>query len=337
MRWDIFVSSEYLTLSLLVSNTREIRYETAIDSVFRNENADEEMVRASADYSPTISVRGHPEVRDIKDLIHAFKTGNTNYSGRGSKDILSRLVFGYGWTAERSHFYNSVAAMKECDAFLAPLRDAFCESCCRIDSRSQISSLIEQLKVNSQETLAHILEPSGNAKFAMRLPFFTAYFITKAEDPRECIELALSARNSAELRDCRVIFYNMAHLSTEARYKEANSILKYIKQSCDGLMKKYAVATENGLQFSVSLGLTGVSISAGLKVSQLFRTYKNRPFSRVFRNIAQDMLNVERLGGLYEKVCSSVKPHDKATYPKIPVTPKFMEKRENEHGRPADI
>lgn len=49
------------------------------------------------------------------------------------------------------------------------------------------------------------------------------------------------------------------------------------------------------------------------------------------------MLNVERLGGLYEKVCSSVKPHDKATYPKIPVTPKFMEKRENEHGRPADI
>src|ERR1700733_10714593 len=32
MRWDIFTSSEYLTLSLLVNDTKNIRYETAIDS-----------------------------------------------------------------------------------------------------------------------------------------------------------------------------------------------------------------------------------------------------------------------------------------------------------------
>ena len=52
--------------------------------------------------------------------------------------MLNRVAFGYGWTAERSHFYDAVAGMNEADAFLAPLRDAFCESCCRLESRSQV-------------------------------------------------------------------------------------------------------------------------------------------------------------------------------------------------------
>jgi hypothetical protein len=138
MRWDVFSSSEYLTLSLLVDDTQNIRYETIIDSASRNENADEEMVSASTDHTHTIYVIGQPRIKDIKDLVHAFQSGNTNYSGQGSKDILNRLVFGYGWVAEGSYFYNSVAGLKEGDAFLAPLRDAFCESCCRIDSQSQV-------------------------------------------------------------------------------------------------------------------------------------------------------------------------------------------------------
>ena len=46
LRWDAFVSSEYLTLSLLVNDTSAIHYETAIDSVFRNERTDGEATSA---------------------------------------------------------------------------------------------------------------------------------------------------------------------------------------------------------------------------------------------------------------------------------------------------
>jgi hypothetical protein len=49
------------------------------------------------------------------------------------------------------------------------------------------------------------------------------------------------------------------------------------------------------------------------------------------------MLNVERLGGLYDKLCSSIREHKEAMHPKISVTPKFMEWKENEHGRPAKL
>ena len=102
-------------------------------------------------------------------------------------------------------------------------------------------------------------------------------------------------------------------------------------------MRKYGVSTDGGARFSLSLGLTGPNASASFKLNQLFRSYKNAPFTKVFRNIAQDMLNVERLGGLYDKVCSSIKEHHDATYPKISATPKFMERRENDRGRAAEL
>lgn len=337
LRWDVFVSSEYLTLSLLVKDTHDIRYEAAIDSVFRNENTDGEAARAGENFVPTVSVERHPEIADVKDLVRAFASANSNFISSASGSLLNRIVFGYGWTAERAHFYNAVAGLKEADAFLAPLRDAFCESCCKLESRSQVESLLKGLKSKAQETLVKIIEPSGRAKFAMRLPFFTAYFISKTDNPKQCIDLALEVRNREEFRECRVILHNLAHYSTEEKYKEVNSILRFLEQSCSSLMKKYAVTTEGGLQASISLGLSGPSIGVSTKLNQLFRHYRQKSFARVFRNIAQDMLNIERLGGLHDKLCSSIREHREAMYPKLSVTPKFMERKENEYGRPAKL
>lgn len=337
LRWDIWVSSEYLTLSYIVEDPKDARYERSVDSVFRNEDVDRGLVATGMDHAPTVTVAKRTDIKDVKDLVHALSAGNPNYAGADSRSALQRVIFGYGWAAERSHFYNAVAQREGADAYLAPLRDAFCESCCRLDYPSQVTALLETLKSKSQETLASILEPTGRAKFAMRLPFFTAYCISKVDNPQQCIELALSMRNASEFRDCRTIFHNLDHLSAADRLQEMNGALKYLEQSCTRLMRKYGVSTDGGAQFSLSLGLTGPNASGSFKLNQLFRSYKNAPFSKVFRNIAQDMLNVERLGGLYDKVCSSIKEHREAMYPKISATPKFMEGRENDRGRPAEL
>lgn len=337
LRWDVWVSSEYLTLSFLVEDPKYAPYERSIDSVFRNEDVDRGLVAAGTDHRPAFSVAERPDITDVKDLVRALSSNNPQYAGIDGKNALDRMLFGYGWAAERSHFYNAVAHMKGADNYLAPLRDAFCESCCRIDYPSQVIGLLETLKAKSQETLSSILEPSGQAKFAIRLPFFTAYLISRTDNPRQCIDLALSMRSASEFQECRTIFHNLNHLTAADKIQEINGILKYLDQSCARLLKKYAVSTESGLQFSLSLGLTGINLGANVKLNQLFRSYKNKPFARVFRNIAQDILNVERLGGLYDKVCSSIRKHPKATYPKISTTPKYMEHKESAHSRPAKL
>jgi len=337
LRWDVFVSSEYLTLSLLVANTKDIRYEEAVDSVFRNEITDSDKVLAGEKFSPSVSIDKRSDISDVKELVHAFASGNPRYKDGSYKSLLGRIIFGYGWTAERSYFYNAVAAMNGADAYLAPLRDAFCESCCRLESRSQVNGLLESLKSTTQQALVKIVDASGHAKFAMKLPFFTAYCISKVDNPKQCIELALRMRDSADFRDCRVILQNLAHLSTADKYQEVNEILTFLGQSCDSLMKKYSVNTEGGLPISFSLGVSGPSIGTSIKFGNLFRLYRNRPFARVFRNIAEDMLNVERLGALYDKLRSSVVEHKDATYPRIDVTPQYMENKESEYGRPATL
>jgi hypothetical protein len=337
LRWDAFVSSEYLTLSYLVEDSKLTPYERSIDSAFRNENVDREQVDADAHFQPTIGVAGRPDIQTTKDLVRAFSSTNPQSRGEDGKSALDRLVFGYGWAAERSHFYNGAASLLNADVYLAPLRDAFCESCMRIDYPSQVRSLLDRLKSKSQDTLARILEPSGRAPFAIRLPFFTAYMISKSANPSECIKLAMRLRDTDDFKECRIIFHNLDHLSTEDSVKEVNGILTYLDQSCTKLMGKFGISTDSGAQFSLSVGITGVNVGGTLKLNQLFRNYKNRSFTRVFRNMAQDMVNVERLGGLYDKVRSSVREHADATYPRISATPKFMEDRANEYGRPAEF
>jgi hypothetical protein len=52
LRWDVWASSEYLTLSYLVKDPKNAPYERSVDSVFRNEDADRELVDAGTDHRP---------------------------------------------------------------------------------------------------------------------------------------------------------------------------------------------------------------------------------------------------------------------------------------------
>lgn len=54
LRWDIFVSSEYLTLSFLLKDVKDNHYPKAIDSIFRNEDTDRRQVATVEDTHPKI-------------------------------------------------------------------------------------------------------------------------------------------------------------------------------------------------------------------------------------------------------------------------------------------
>jgi hypothetical protein len=108
LRWDVWVSSEYLTLSFLVDDPKYAPYERSIDSVFRNEAADRGLVAAGTDHQPAFSVAERPDITDVKDFVHALSSNNPQYAGVDGKSALNRVLFGYGWAAERSHFYISI-------------------------------------------------------------------------------------------------------------------------------------------------------------------------------------------------------------------------------------
>lgn len=337
LRWDVFVSSEYLTLSYLIGGSSADSYERTIDAAFRHEQTDAKSVSSDPQTGASFFVEGRSDIRAVKELVATLAKDNPNFRGEDGKSALQRIVFGYGWMAERSRLYNDVAANNRAIASLSPLRDAFCESCLRIDYPAQIPSLIEGLKKSSQKTLAAILEPSGQTKFALKTPFFASYLISKVDRPSKCIELALELRRKAEFQDCRTIFHNL-HIESHAQTTASmNRILRYLEQSLGKMMEEYSVSTPQGIPVSFSVGMAGVSLGTNLKTEALFRSYKDRPFASVFRSISQDMLNVERLGALHDRLRSEIIQHPDAHSPKISSTPRYMRNRESQYGRPANV
>jgi len=334
MRWDIFTSSEYLTLSFLVNNTRNSHYEGRISAAFGNELGDRSNVAPEADVVPQLRV-GDTAISDIKELVHRFQAGNSNSSGRGHRDTLEKLIFGYGWAAERSRFYSAIAAQRDMEIALSPLRDAFCESCCRIDTPHQVMKLLENMKASTSDALHAILMPSGEGKFAFKLPFFTSFFISRADTASIAIEMALNYRDRSEFKTCRDLLFNLRHSDKANRYVEVNAIFKFLNQALSDMLKKYSVAEAQEPAVSFSLGITGPSVSYEAKIGRLFREYRNRPFAKVFRSMAQDILNIERMGALYDKMLLQVREHADARHSRPSVTPLYMRDKESAHGKPA--
>lgn len=333
MRWDIFVSSEYLTLSYLVSEG-EKEYPSKINAAIGNEEGDRLRSASQHHAQPMLVVNGK-EIDGVKEFLSIYANRNPNSAG-SNKNTLEKLVFGYGWVAERSYLYSSIAAHLNASCTLSPLRDAFCETSYRIDHTNELDFLVKELSQKSQIALAQIVGPMGDAKYALRLPFFTAYLLSRCENVREAIHLAFELRNQPTFRAFRGILSNLQHLGRSERVAEVQGLMRYLDQEASQLLKEYCVETGQGPSVGVSVGFSGLSVDIGGRLQSLFRHYKNAPFGKIFRSMANDLIAVERLGPLHDKASLLVRKHADAKYPKSSTTPKFMEKRSSKHGRPAD-
>jgi hypothetical protein len=334
MRWSIFGSSEYLTLSYLVPNPRAGSYEGSMSAAFGNESGDREKTEQPHGAVPALIVNGG-QVQEVKDFVQAFAASNPNFSGSGSNDTLQKIVFGYGWVAERSYFYNALAEHLGAETVLSPLRDAFCETNYRLDYRRELNMIVQHLSENAQLAISSIVSNSGEAKFALRMPFFTAYLLSKCDNIIEAIEEAHRMREEKTIKSCKSIMSNIQHLNRVERLKETNSLLQYLEKDMTNLLIKYSVGTEQGAPFGLSVGFSGINLDFDGFLSKLFRNHRHRPFGKIFRSMANDMLMTERLGMLHDKATKLVREHKDARYSRPSLTPEYMERKASDFGRPA--
>jgi len=334
MRWSIFGSSEYLTLSYLVGDNRAGAYEGAVGAAFGNESGDREKTGQAEGSVPTLFVNGN-QVEEVKDFVRAYANSNPNFTGTGSNDTLHKVIFSYGWVAERSHFYSALADHMGAETVLSPLRDAFCETNYRLDHRRDINTILQQLSDNGKLAIASIVSSSGEAKFALRMPFFTAYLLSQCDNVVEAVEKAHELRLDPTIISCKGIMANLQHLNRVDRLKEVNSLLQYLEADMQTLLGKYSVGGEQGTPFGLSVGFSGINLDLNGFLSKLFRNHRHRPFGKIFRSMANDMLMTERLGVLHEKATRLVREHKDAGYSRPSLTPSYMERKASEYGGPA--
>ncbi|MER9026368.1 hypothetical protein NKI01_28120 [Mesorhizobium sp. M0815] len=342
LRWDIFVSSEYLTLTYLVGGFDEKNLVGPTIAAYGNEATDfgrmpntqrAETVILDRSLVHRRSYQGETLSTFIKRIGH----DNPNSKGVGHKDTLAKAVFAYGWIAERSRFYENIGRSLGLTPILSPLRDAYALSALRMQPWTLEDKLIYSANEISVRTITSAAQLTDCTALEFRQPFFSSWLMTKTDDPRAALGLALELRNQPEFSQARDQLANLAHLSFLEKKAEIANIIRSISDNNKSILDKYAVNTTNGPSLSFSIGLSGPSVGLSAGLGQLFRGLKSsrHPIARTYRSLAADLLAVERLGGIHEKLTCLLKA-GKAGYPSFSTTPVFMRKKENEYGRPIE-
>jgi len=194
MRWDIFSSSEYLTLTYLVS--REDAKESVANRIaaFGNEYSDAQRNENSKAVSVSIADKDTGgSLETIKDYIDRKCLSNPNSSGTGHQSTLESVVFGYGWAGERTKFYEQIAQDRAMNLVLSPLRDAFSIAALGIDNLTNTDRFINNASSDILSSVVEYHSITDGAAQTFAVPFFTAWVMSQNEvrSPRDAISFVL--------------------------------------------------------------------------------------------------------------------------------------------------
>ncbi len=242
LRWNVFTSSEYLTLSYLIDD--EIAPPELPTAAIGMEEAEQYKMEkpSSADfkiYSEASGIfEGHPISRTPEEYIKNIASKNKYYRGIYGGHDLQRIVFGFGWAAERSAFYESISNLNNLNLTLSPLRDAYCLSAIGAPKRAYIDSMISTAAELSIENLKKISKNSDYTALSLKVPFFSSWLLSKTKTPSAAIEKAFEIRESDLFSDARQLIRELNIETVTNKKKKINKIIKMIEVNNNALLKK---------------------------------------------------------------------------------------------------
>tara|TARA_R100000365_G_C2735286_1_gene64760 strand:+ start:65 stop:1246 length:1182 start_codon:yes stop_codon:yes gene_type:complete len=337
LRWDVFVSSEYLGLTYLIGEAENSSDLGAKLASFGNEIADSERMLEGALGSSGLQLNGI-KYESVDRLTQKMAELNPNYKGRSHRDTLQKIVFGYGWAAERSKFYEMIASYNDMAPVLSPLRDAYCLSVIGVNPMGAETTFLSAASRNSIEMVQEVSKSSDCTALRSRVPFFTSALLSKCRDVKEALHYALDLREKEEFRESREILRELAGLKGAKHKSAINKLIMNLENLNRKLLEKYSVITPNGPSVSLNVSLLGPSIGFSEGFSKFFGgiTNKNNPILRIYRSMAIDLVAVERLGVLYERATCLVDKHPQAGFASHATIPSYMRGRSNQYGRPVE-
>ncbi|WP_310618518.1 hypothetical protein [Flexibacterium corallicola] len=345
MRWNVFSSSEYLGITYLIEEGQKHRVATTL-AAFSNEVSDEgkttrnnsgfegfvydhTAARVEQEYSP----------ETIDQLFNRIASKNPQNSGITHRNSINKLIFGFGWAAERSKFYESLSQQTGLIPCLSPLRDAYCMANLLLPPVSGQDRLLSTASENSSETYRKASAVWDTTVLKNKIPFFSSWLLSKTNNVAEVLEKALELKLQSDFKDARAYLNELQEYSVEGKKAEVNSCLKKISQSNSKILRKYCVETSNGPSWAVTLSISAAPLGltdngkVGGWISELYN--RSHPMVRIFRPLVSDLIAVERMGELHDRATQLISRHKDATYASVNTTPTFMRKKSNDYGRPA--
>lgn len=239
-------------------------------------------------------------------------TGDWSISGE-----IKQFAAGLNWIAQRALFYAEAAETLKSAFTLHPIRHTFLgqyaignltpdlPADARVAALDFFKTEVGRVKNDSDSLL-------GVGAARMKLPFFAAWAVGYAGNPRDGYDHVLQIRDSVEARALRSRFRDIEELSHDrdiaAARKSIAKLHRAIRADIASLSRKFGSSPDRaGLDASVDLlTLTpSITVSGLLGAARSIAPSRTRRATTVLRSISRDIMSIPTFGDLSDRFARS--------------------------------
>lgn len=180
--------------------------------------------------------------------------------------------------------------------------------------------IIDRLNGRITGTMSEVLAATDPLIGAIQLPVFSAWLISRTNDPRRILDAAQEMVTSQPLVRARAALADLDALEPSSKefVREANRLLRELDSTAARIRAEFAVSTPQGVPLSPIVKVANVGLllttqlpipDLGLKVpmpSWFGRWRDGRHLRSVFRSVVEDLSAIGRLGALRTRLASAV-------------------------------
>ncbi len=226
------------------------------------------------------------------------------------------------WIALRTCFYTYLSSVFDAYSCLHPIRSAFQLSLAdELGVAQDSSKSIIKMFSNEADSVHKIIRKNSDPIVVdMRIPLFSAWIISKSDNPLDGIEVALSLKDDKPFTEIRHRLSELDEIDREQNnikyIKEINSISEDISSTCRHLIEEFGVKTANGVPIAPLVGVMNLAAqlngapeipASGIKVaipSGVKALLHRRGFKLMTRSVVRDLSAVSKLGSLHDRLTS---------------------------------
>ena len=337
--WELRSSVDYRTLKMLGEpDTPEFHKYSEISSSIFNELADaaDTKGRWSQD-AALIGSDGHVHTRE--EMEREAKACKRGFGG--TTRALDMFVASLNWIAYKSIYYSLAAKYLKADTFIHPLRHAYQINWMRKTGaygHDFTSKLISALSESASTSISEIVDNGRSAAVSLEVPIFSAWLTAQSGDVRSVIPSALEVRKNQDIQEVRGLLREIRIAYDQAGFARANaSVEKWKKQLTNAekeLKRIYGIDTGQGIPSSFLIktyntyaALSGLppfpDFDFKVPLPEFMRNNKTNGFSNLYKDIAAELISVERLGGIRDMLATQFVIDDTDYVPPKTEAPEF--------------
>lgn len=324
--WDMSSSHFYLVMKMLKGRgdgSEELEKHTRIMQMIFSELGDKKNSKLEDERLKKARYLS----KDGKDVSKPFKQGHRNFE---ISSQVKAFAASLSWLSLRTAYYTVFCSETASTPILHPIRQAFhADLVCKGFQSSQynLKGLIDYLAQGASGTIKNIKKASEPWIVDLNIPCFSAWLTTKTDNPKDYLEIVNELKEKKKFVAIRKRLNEIEELNEDRTYSkfviEANKLRRDLDSEVADLLEHYSVKTRQGIPLAPIIKLfagmwTDFQIpNLGLKlpipdgVSKKLDAAKEQLPSKahrsVFRCLVKDLVTVERLGELHQKISSAVK------------------------------